>query len=181
VDVENFNSARDAVLHLFRLGRKRVGTVAGPNNLIAGYDRLRGYSAALHARGLAVDPALVVEGDFTDDGGYAAMQKLMLAQPDAVFVASDAMALGVLRALREAGRRVPEDVAVVSFDDMPFAVRTDPPLTTVRQPTERVGATAAEMLINLIEHPSPEPRRIVLPTELVIRDSCGASRRRHDE
>jgi LacI family transcriptional regulator len=141
---------------------------------------VRGYGAALHARGLTVDPALVVEGDFTDDGGYTAMKQLLPHQPDAVFVASDAMALGALRALREAGRRVPDDVAVVSFDDMPFAVRTDPPLTTVRQPIERAGSTAAEILINLIEHPSPEPRRIILPTELVIRDSCGASRRSHD-
>jgi LacI family transcriptional regulator len=177
VDVENYSSSRDAVLHLFRQGRRRVGTVAGPANLIAGYDRQRGYAAALHARGLAVEPGLVAEGDFTDDGGYAAMQQLLPQEPDAVFVASDAMALGALRALREAGKRVPDEVAVVSFDDMPFAVRADPPLTTVRQPIDRVGATAAEMLISLIEHPSPEPHRIILPTELVIRDSCGARRR----
>src|SRR5207302_269625 len=92
--------------------------------------------------------------------------------PDAVFVASDAMALGALRALREAGKRVPEDIAIAGFDDMPFAARTDPPLTTVRQPIQRMGALAAETLIDLIGNPDPQPRRILLPTELVIRASC---------
>ncbi|HLF73609.1 MAG TPA: substrate-binding domain-containing protein, partial [Anaerolineales bacterium] len=96
---------------------------------------------------------------------------------DAVFVASDTMALGALRALRESGRRVPEDVALVGYDDMPFAARTGPRLTTVRQPIYRTGAMAAEALIDLIDDPEPSPRRIVLPTELVLRESCGANLR----
>jgi DNA-binding LacI/PurR family transcriptional regulator len=91
-----------------------------------------------------------------------------------VFVASDAMAQGVLRALRENGVRVPKDIAVVGFDDMPFSAHTEPPLTTMRQPVHRLGITAAEILIDLIENPESGPRRIVLPTELVIRSSCGS-------
>lgn len=175
VDVDNVNAAREAVAHLLRLGYRRVATITGPLNMIGGADRLDGYRAALKDRGLAADTDLIVEGDFTEDGGYAAMQQLLPRQPEAVFAASDTMALGALRALRAAGRRVPEDIALVGFDDMPFATRADPPLTTVRQPIHRAGAVAAETLIGLIEEPESAPRRIVLPTELVIRASCGAN------
>ncbi|HLF02195.1 MAG TPA: LacI family DNA-binding transcriptional regulator, partial [Anaerolineales bacterium] len=128
IDVDNRNSSRDIVTHLIRLGRRRVATIAGPKNLIAGADRLQGYYDAFRARNLTVDSDLVVEGDFSESGGYAAMQRLLLRQLDAVFVASDTMAIGALRALREAGKQVPDDIAVVSFDDMPFAARADPPL-----------------------------------------------------
>ncbi|HEY7615696.1 MAG TPA: substrate-binding domain-containing protein, partial [Terriglobales bacterium] len=133
-----------------------------------------GYLMAIRDRGLALDPDLIVEGDFTESGGYAAMQQLLPRQPDGLFAASDVMAVGAFRALREGGRRVPEDVAVVGFDDMPFAARLDPTLTTVRQPIHRLGAVAAETLIGLIESDSTGPRRIVLPTELVVRASCSA-------
>ena len=174
VDVDNVTSARQAVTHLLRLGRRRIATITGPRNMSVGADRQEGYQAALRQRGLVVDPDLIVEGDFTEAGAYTAMQRLLPHNPDAVFVASDNMALGALRALQEAGRRVPDDVAVVGFDDMPFAARTNPPLTTVRQPVQRTGAVAAETLIDLIEHPDAQPRRILLPTELVIRASCGS-------
>jgi LacI family transcriptional regulator len=173
VDVDNVNSAREMVAYLLRLGHKRVATIAGPNNMIAGADRLQGYLLALRNRGIASDPALVVEADFTEEGGYIAMQRLVPHSPDAVFVASDAMAVGALRALREAGKRVPEDIAIAGFDDIPFAARADPPLTTVRQPIQRMGTLAAETLIDLISYPQPQPRRIVLPTELLIRESSG--------
>ncbi len=173
VEVENLNAVRKAVSHLLRLGRRRVATITGPQNMIPGIDRREGYVLALRDRGLAADPELIVEGDFTETGAYAAMQKLLPRQPDAVFAASDTMAVGALRALRDAGRRVPEDVALVGFDDMPFAAHVDPPLTTVRQPIHRLGTLAAETLIDLIEHPEAGARRIVLPTELVIRASCG--------
>jgi LacI family transcriptional regulator len=123
---------------------------------------------------MASDPDLIVEGDFTEAGGYVALQRLLPRRPDAVFAASDPMALGALRALREAGRRVPEDVAVVGFDDMPFAARTEPPLTSLRQPVHRTGAVAAETLIDIIATGDVQPRRIILPTELVIRSSCGS-------
>ena len=175
VDVDNATSTREAVTHLLRLGRRRVATVTGPQNMIAGVDRKEGYLTALRQRGVMPDPSLIVEGDFTEAGGYVAMQRLLPLNPDAVFAASDITALGVLRALREAGRRVPDDVAVVGFDDMPFAAHTDPPLTTVRQPIYRTGMMAAETLIDVIENPSDQPRRIILPTEMVIRASCGSS------
>ncbi len=175
VDVDNVNSAREIVAHLLRVGYRRVATITGAKNMIATADRLQGYLAALRERGLAADNALIASGDFTEAGGYAAMQRLMPLRPEAVFVASDAMALGTLRAIREAGLRVPDDIAVAGFDDMPFAARTDPPLTTVRQPIQRAGFVAVETLLDLIAHPQLPPRRIILPTELVIRSSCGSA------
>ena len=174
VDVDNINSAREAVTHLLRQGRRRVGTITGLLNTNVGIDRRDGYLTALRQRSLPIDPELIVESDFTEAGGYAAMQRLLGGRPDAVFVASDMMAMGALRALREAGRRVPQDVAVVGFDDMPFAERADPPLTTMRQPVQRTGVVAAETLIDLIDNPEAQPRRILMPTELIIRDSCGS-------
>ena len=174
VDTDNLDGARKMVAHLLRLGRSRVATITGPQNMIAGADRLAGYSAALHDRGLAVDLELIIEGDFTEAGGYSVMQRLLPRRPDAVFAASDIMAIGALRAIRDAGLRVPEDIALAGFDDMPFAERSEPPLTTVRQPIARMGSTAVEMLIDLIEHPDSAPHRIILPTELVVRKSCGS-------
>ena len=176
VDIDNVGSARDIVLHLLRQGYRRIATITGPRSMVPGVDRLEGYLSALRHRGLTPDPSLIVEGDFTDAGGEAAMQRLLPLRPEAVFAASDMMAEGALRALREAGRRVPADIAVVGFDDMPFAPRTDPPLTTVRQPVHRMGVVVAETLIDMIENPDPAPRRVILPTEIVIRKSCGSSR-----
>ena len=177
VDADNIGGAREAVTYLLRLGRARIATITGPRNMIAGADRLTGYSAALRDRGVATEPSLIAEGDFTEGGGYRAMQQLIAQRPDAVFAASDIMAIGALRALREAGLRVPEDVAVVGFDDVPQSARAEPPLTTVRQPVNRLGGMTVETLIDLIEHPGSGPRRIVLPTELVVRASCGSALR----
>ncbi|HTP08994.1 MAG TPA: substrate-binding domain-containing protein, partial [Anaerolineae bacterium] len=177
VDADNIGGAREAVTHLLRLGHTRVGTITGPQNMTAGSDRLTGYLAALRDRGVASDSTLIVEGDFTEAGGYRAMQQLLARRPDAVFAASDMMAIGAMRALREAGRRVPEDVAVVGFDDLPQAARTEPPLTTVRQPVYRLGAMAVDSVLDLLEHHDSSPRRIVLPTELVVRASCGSALR----
>lgn len=174
VDVDNRKSARDAVLHFLRLGYHRIATIAGPQNHVAGIDRLDGYKDALRVRGILPDPKLIVEADFTEDGGYSAMQQLLPYTPHAVFCASDAMAMGALRALREAGKRVPEDIAVIGYDDLPFAARADPPLTTVRQPIDRAGLVAAETLMDFILEPDSSPRRVILPTELAIRKSCGA-------
>jgi LacI family transcriptional regulator len=177
VDADNIGGAREAVTHLLRLGRTRVATITGPQNMIAGADRLAGYLAALRDRGVISDPGLIVEGDFTEAGGYRAMQQLLSHRLDAVFAASDITAIGALRALREAGLRVPEDVAVVGFDDLPQSARTEPPLTSVRQPIYRLGATAVDSLLDLFEYPDSPPRRIVLPTELVVRTSCGSALR----
>ena len=173
VDVDNVESARQATLHLARMGRKRIASITGPLNMIAGQDRRQGYELALQQSGLAIDPSLVVEGDFTQEGGYQGMLLLLPHKPDAVFVASDAMAQGALRALSETGNHVPEEVAIVGFDDMPFAAHTTPPLTTVRQPIHRMGSMAAEMLIDIIESRAAQPRGTRLPTELVVRASSG--------
>ncbi len=173
VDVDNVGGARKAVEHLLRSGRKRIGTITGPQRMIAGWDRLNGYEQALRARGLPVGDNLVAEGDFTEIGGRAAMERLLPHNPDGVFVASDTMALGALRALRDADVRVPEDVALVGFDDMPYAATTAPPLTTVRQPIRRVGSLAFDGLLDIIENGLEPARRAIVPTELVVRASCG--------
>jgi LacI family transcriptional regulator len=176
VDVDNYEGASEAVTYLLRQGRRRIATITGPSDMIAGIDRREGYQEGLRERGFNQDPNLVVEGDFTEEGGYLAARRLLAqnaAAPfDAIFAASDAMALGALRALREAGLTIPDDVALVGFDDIPFAARSEPPLTTIRQPILRTGAVAAEALIDRIENPSSTPRRILLPTELVIRTSA---------
>jgi LacI family transcriptional regulator len=171
VDVDNINSAREIVEHLIAQGYCRIATITGPKNMIAGADRLDGYLRALNAHNLPIDPALIVPGDFTENGGFTAMQQLIARKPDAVFVGSDMMARGALRAIRTAGLRVPADIAIAGFDDMPFAEHTDPPLTTVRQPIQRAGFVAAETLIELITQPGADTKRIVLPTELIVRAS----------
>lgn len=142
--------------------------------MIAGADRLAGYEEALRSQGVPVDGALVAEGDFTEEGGRAGMESLLPQEPDAIFVASDTMALGALRALRAAGMRVPEDIALVGFDDMPYSATSVPPLTTIRQPVQRVGSLAFEGLLDIIENGLEPVRRLVVPTELIVRESCGA-------
>jgi LacI family transcriptional regulator len=177
VDADNVNGARMATEHLLRQGRRRVATITGPLDMVPGLDRREGYRAALREAGLPLDEDLIVEGDFTEASGYAAMQQLLPWEPDAVFIASDPMAVGALRALRETGRRVPDDVALVGFDDAPVATYTDPSLTTVRQPVYDMGVNAVNLLLRLIEEETAGPLSVVLPTELVLRASCGAQSR----
>jgi DNA-binding LacI/PurR family transcriptional regulator len=142
----------------------------------AGRDRLEGYRTALAEAGLPAEDPLVATGDFSEASGARAMASLLARRPDldAVFAANDLMAVGALRALREAGRRVPEDVAVVGFDDSPLSRVTDPPLSSVRQPVEEMGREMARVLVDLIAtdgDPGPQPPCVVLPTELVVRAS----------
>lgn len=175
VDVENRRGALEAVLHLIRQKRRRIATITGPLNTVVGVDRRDGYLEALRIRGLPFDPLLVVEGNFSEDDGYNAMKQLIPLRPDAVFAASDSMALGAIRALREAEIKIPDDVAVIGFDDLPFAAHTEPALTTIRQPIQRTGSLAAETIIDILEHPDEVyARHIILPVELVIRETCGA-------
>jgi LacI family transcriptional regulator len=175
LDVDNRDGARQAVLHLLRSGRRRIATITGPQNMVGGIHRYQGYLDALHDYDVPVLPELVAEGDFTDDSGYACMQRLLPHKPDAVFAASDTMAVAAIRAIQEQGLRIPDDIGVVGFDDIPQASRVRPTLTTVRQPITRMGAMAAETLIDMIESGSNEPRQTVLSAELVIRDSCCAN------
>jgi LacI family transcriptional regulator len=175
VNVDNLGGAYNAVSHLIRLGHTRIGTVTGGLNTTAGQDRCEGYRRALNEQGLTVDECLLVEGDYTETGGYLATQRLLEQKPDAVFVASDVMALGALRAIREAHLSVPRDIALVGFDDLPPATMVDPPLTTARQPIRRLGSKAVETLLEIIEYGNQPPRRFVFDTELIIRKSCGSS------
>ncbi len=174
LDVDNRGGAFQAVTHLLRSGRRRVATITGLQNMIAGIHRYQGYLDALHERDLPVIPELVAEGDFTDTSGYISMQRLLPHKPDAVFAASDTMAMAAMQVIQKYGLRVPDDIAVVGFDDIPEASRITPTLTTVRQPITRIGAVAAETLIDIIETGSTLPRQMVFPAELVVRNSCGA-------
>jgi LacI family transcriptional regulator len=178
LDVDNLQAARKATLHLLRLGYKRVATITGAQDQVAGFDRHQGYLNALQDYDRTIRPELVAEGDFTEEGGYNAMARLLPQKPDAVFAASDMTAYGAMRAIHEANLRIPEDVAVVGFDDIPASARTTPALTTVRQPVQQMGSKAAEVLINVIENDITATQKLILDTELVVRESCGASKRR---
>ncbi|WP_018502719.1 LacI family DNA-binding transcriptional regulator [Parafrankia discariae] len=174
VDADNVGGARQAVRHLVGAGRRELATVAGPVDMSVGVDRLAGYARAARDAGLPAAAARVETGDFTEASGQAATARLLAEHPtiDAVFAASDLMALGVLRALRAAGRRVPDDVAVIGFDDAAPAAYADPPLTTVRQPVERLGAEMVHQLLRRIADPTGPAASVILPTELVIRSSA---------
>lgn len=178
IDVDNVAAAFNAVNHLIRLGYRRIGHIGGASNSAVTIDRKEGYMKALREAGRTIDPALIVESDFTEGSGYQAMRQLLTAGVDAVFTSSDMLAFGAMRAVREAGLRVPEDVAFVGFDDLPVASPVDFGLTTVRQPVYPFGYKAIEMLIDLINNGIQPPRRVIMDTELIIRDSCGASRKR---
>jgi LacI family transcriptional regulator len=172
IDVDNREGAAQAVEYLLRLGYERVGTVSGPQTMVAGVDRFQGYLDGLARYRRKLDPQLVQTCEFSELGGYQAMKKLLPQKPDAVFIASDMMAIGAMRAIQEAGLKIPADIAMIGFDDIPAAARTLPPLTTVRQPIARCGAMAAEVLIDMIVNPSNSPQRMILSTELVLRESC---------
>jgi DNA-binding LacI/PurR family transcriptional regulator len=174
VDADNEGGAEQATRLLVEQGRRRIGTVTGPGDMIAGIDRSAGYRAALAKGGLPLRPELVVEGDFTEAGGARAMSELLDRAPDvdAVFCASDLMAVGALRVLREAGRRVPEDVAVVGFDDAPVAEASDPALTTVAQPLEEMSRLMTELLLEQIRGAEGEPRVEICQTRLIRRASA---------
>ncbi|MEP7024197.1 MAG: LacI family DNA-binding transcriptional regulator [Actinomycetota bacterium] len=172
VDADNAGGAQMAVEYLLKSGRTTVATIAGPPDMAPGADRLAGYRKAMSDAGLS-DPGLVVFGDFSRASAEHGLHRLLDHRPgiDAVFAASDLMALGVLGALRRSGRRVPEDVAVIGFEDSPLARHTEPKLTTVRQPVEAMGTAMVSELLALISRGGQEPTHVVLGTELVIRDS----------
>jgi len=172
IDIDNFASARIAVEHLAELGHRRIACITNaPLNYTAASDRLAGYRQALAEAGLAADDALVAEGDFGAASGHQAMASILArAEIDAAFVASDVVALGAIAALREAGRRVPEDVSVIGFDDIPLAPFFDPPLTTVRLPAHDLGIAAGTALLDIIAG-REVPLRTLLATRLAIRSS----------
>lgn len=170
VDVDNVAASGTAVEHLVQRGRRRLATIAGPQDMPPGLDRLDGWRRAVARHGLAGD--LVELGDFTPASGAAAMTRLLErdGRLDGVFAANDQMAIGAYSALAAAGRRVPEDVAVVGFDDDRFAATAHPPLTTVHQPLVEMGTTMAQVLLRLLAG-EDVGERTVLETELVVRRS----------
>ncbi|MFD7261632.1 LacI family DNA-binding transcriptional regulator [Streptomyces sp. NPDC059874] len=185
VDSDNLAGAAEAVRHLLDRGRRAIATITGPLDVYGAQCRLDGYRQALAAAGHPVDEGLIAIGDFTEDGGRRAMRELLDRRPalDAVFASSDVMAAGARRELRAAGRRIPQDVALVGFDDSVVARHMDPPLTSVRQPIEEMGRTMARMLLERIgggeagetgearEKGETGETCVVLPNRLVVRES----------
>lgn len=175
VTIENKSGARTITDHLIEAhGCRRIAFLAGPKDNEDSHWREIGYRDSLAAHTIAFDPALVAEGGFDEEEAKAPVRGWLKAGLpfDAIFASDDESAIGVINALRDGGKRVPDDVAVVGFDDMPLSRHVTPPLTTVRAPTERVGYEAASLLVKLIRTGEAEPL-ILLPTELVIRHSCG--------
>lgn len=176
VFVDSFRGAYLATRHLIGLGHRRIAHIAGPSSSSSGRDRRRGYERAMAEAGLPVHKDWVMETHFRAEEGYGAALRLLAAgdRPSAVFAANDLMAVEALRAAREAGARVPGDLAIVGFDDLPLARLVVPALTTVAQPAYRMGALAMERLVRRIAGHDESPTKVMLEAELVIRQSCGA-------
>jgi LacI family transcriptional regulator len=173
IGATNWAGGVSATEHLTRLGHRRIGFIAGRPGLWCSRARLDGYRAGLEAVGIAVDPDLVVDGDFGYASGFEGAQRLLALddRPTAVFAASDQMAMGVYEAVRQRGLRVPEDLSVVGFDDLPQACWTSPPLTTVRQPLSEMGMLAVRTVLRLLNGEHLESAKVELATEVVVRDS----------
>lgn len=171
VDVENRAGSASAIEHLCGLGRTRIGYIGPTPAFLYGLERLDGYRTALRSAGHDVDDRLIRLADPTADGGYRAAVELLAERPDAVHVATDTMAAGVLDAIRDGGLRIPDDVAVVGFDGLPGGPRTDPILTTVVQPVVDVGRTAVHLLLGDVESSGV----VILPTTLRLGGTCGAA------
>ena len=169
VDIDSATAAEEMVQHLVDVGRSRIGHITGKRGTVSGEDRLTGYHRGLdRAR---IPDRFVVDGDYSEQGGYEGALRLFQEDVDAIFAGNDATARGVYRAAAERGLSIPEDVAVAGFDDLDFAAHLDPPLTTVRQDVRAQGAMAARTLLRILERTSGTPSRVILPTELVIRRS----------
>jgi LacI family transcriptional regulator len=197
VSIDNRVGACEATRHLIHLGHRRIAHIQGPLKYQVSHDRYQGYCDALNEAGISLDPALVLEGDFMPQTGSTcanAFFELPAEQhPTAIFAGSDYMAYGAISAAQQRGLRVPEDIAVVGFDDNPTSAHMEPALTTVQQPFNEMGRRAGEILLALVDTPRPvnglnrngrmptslfdEPIRVKLPTSLIVRASCGASRR----
>jgi len=176
ISLDNRAAARAMTEHLIGLGHRRIGLIKGPKSSPLTRDRVAGYEDALRQAGIDSDPALICHGDFSlkagDDGAAAMLQ--LPQRPTALFCENDEMAIGALKRIKQQGLRVPEDISLVGFDDIPFARYCDPPLTTIAQPAEAFGQKAVEMLIALIEKKPLAQRHVVLPFELTLRRSTAA-------
>ncbi|WP_232248194.1 LacI family DNA-binding transcriptional regulator [Streptacidiphilus rugosus] len=176
VGATNWHGGLAATRHLLELGHRRIGVIGGPTGMMCSRARIDGYRAALETAGVAFDPGLVRDGDFHHEAGYAAgLDLLRLAdRPTAVFTGNDLQALGLYEAARELGLRIPEDLSVVGFDDLPLARWVGPPLTTVRQPLTEMAEVATRMVLDLARGVQPSTVRVELATSLVERSSTAA-------
>jgi LacI family transcriptional regulator len=177
IAVANFEGARAMVRHLAALGHTRIAIIQGAEGNFDAAERLRGYREGLKAAGLRFAPELVVPGDFSEAAGDAGARALLRLgnRPTAIFAANDGMAIGALYALRDAGLRIPEDIAIGGFDDIPMARYIEPPLTSVHVDISALGARAAARLLSALEQPADrDSSRETLPTTLVVRRSCGS-------
>jgi LacI family transcriptional regulator len=178
VDVDSRSAAREAVVHLITHGRRRIAMLGGPPHLIATIDRHAGYVTALQEAAIPLEPSRVRFAEFTQRGGYRAMQEILSEWdeiPDAVFAASDALAFGALAAIQEAGLRIPDDIATIGFDGLAEGADSLPPLSTVTQPVAELGREAVRMLLSRIDNPAQPPAQRFLPTALTLRRSCGCA------
>jgi DNA-binding LacI/PurR family transcriptional regulator len=175
--VDNLEGARAAVDHLLRLGHRRIGHVAGLPQLPSTQERVAGYRAALQAAGLTSDPALVRHGNSKHESGRDLTADLLDLPdpPTALFTGNNLITLGALETIHRRGLRIPEDVALVGFDDMYWAISLNPPLTAVSQPGYEIGRRAAELLFQRVAEPNRPSAKVVLKTSLVVRRSCGAA------
>ncbi len=177
VDAQNRTGAEAAVAHLLASGRRRIATIHGTLDLPSASDRLEGYRDALRAAGHQPDPSLEADGEYRARTAAEAMRALLTSHPDldAVFVASDSMAIAAMQAIKDAGRRVPDDIAVMGFDDLPTGRETQPTLSTVRQPIEAMGREMVRLVLQQVDTPGTAASQVVFATELVLRGSTGES------
>jgi LacI family transcriptional regulator len=173
VGATNWAGGLAATRHLLALGHRRIAVIGGPVAMLCSRARIDGYRAALESAGLEVDPALIRHGNFHHIGGYERARELfeLSDPPTAIFAGSDEQAFGVVEAARLTRRRIPEELSIVGFDDLPMSRWMSPPLTTVRQPLAEMGRIAAEMLLSMIEQREHRGRRVELATELIVRSS----------
>ncbi|MDH7485874.1 MAG: LacI family DNA-binding transcriptional regulator [Anaerolineae bacterium] len=178
VDVDNVDGGRQATECLIELGHRQIGMITGPAGWKSVNDRSEGYRLALERAGIPFDASFIEYGDWSYQSGYEAMRRLLQKAPPitALFAQNDRMAIGAMRALSEAGRRIPDDMAVIGYDDIPAAAYCHPSLTTIRQPMQQVGEIATRLLIELINDPATERKEVLLKTELIRRETCGRAR-----
>jgi DNA-binding LacI/PurR family transcriptional regulator len=178
VVVDNESASYEAVTHLVRLGHRRIAIVGGPSDADTARDRLHGYERALREARVDIEPKLVSRGDFREAAGLTATRELLDLPdpPSAIFAVNNLTTIGVLEALRERGVKVPSEISIVGFDDIPTSELLDPPLTVVQQPTYLVGARAADLLIRRLQEPTAAVREVVLTARLIIRGSTGPVR-----
>ncbi len=176
IDVDNIMAAKQATSHLINLGYQRIGMITGVIQSTTSIDRYAGFSQAMVEAGREIDKSLIAEGDFSEDSGYHAMKVLLPRKPDAIFAQSDVMAIGAMRAVQEAGLEIPNGIAFVGFDDLPIASTLPKKLTTVHQPITHLGIKAVDLLKDMIENGAKPARRLILDTELIIRDTCGGKK-----